>query len=130
VIARYVPDGFGRLNDTDVAEASAATAATLETSARGVIYEHSAASPIAQGLARALTAMLEEVRAQGTKVYDGEAAIALRAIEQGARETRRVAGEDERAYLALVGRLLPANRAQERSPGAPQGAQPGSIILP
>jgi hypothetical protein len=130
VIARYVPDGFARLNDDDVAEAAAATAATLETSSRGVIYEHPAASPIAQGLARALTAMLEEVRAQGTKVYDGETAIALRAIEQGARETRRVAGEDQGAYLALVGRLLPVNRPQERSPGAPQGAQPGSIILP
>lgn len=130
VIARHTPDGFGRLNDADVADAAATVAATLETSARGVIYEHSAASSIAQGLARALTAMLEEIRAQGTTVYDAEAALALRSIEQGARETRKVAGDDPGAYLALVGRLLPVNRAPEAGQSASRGGQPGSIILP
>ena len=33
--------------------------------------------------------MLDEMREQGAKVYDGEAAIALRAIEQGARDARK-----------------------------------------
>ena len=63
-------------------------AATLETSARGVIYEHAAASVVAQRLANELKAMLAEMRQQGVTVYDGEAAIVLRAIEQGARDAR------------------------------------------
>jgi hypothetical protein len=130
VIARYVPDGFGRLNDEDVGEAAGALAATLETSARGVIYEHSAQSPIAQGLARALKTMLEEIRTQGTKVYDAEAAIALRAIEQGARDARKLAGVDPAAYLALVGRLLHANRGAESPQKPPQPGPSPSIILP
>ena len=139
VIARHVPEGFGRLNDDDVAEAAAALAATLETSARGVIYEHAAQSPIAQGLARALTAMIEEIRAQGTKLYDAEAAIALRAIEQGARETRKASGAGAGAYLALVGRLLQhttaAADARGSGAGEPKGRRQGgpgdtSIILP
>jgi hypothetical protein len=132
VIARYAPEGFGKLHDDDVAESAAAVAATLETAARGVIYEHSPQSPIAQGLARALKTMIEEVRAKGTTVYDGEAAIALRAIEEGARETRKAQTDgDPTAYLGLVGRLLQITRA----PDAPEGretarAQQGSIIIP
>jgi len=130
VIARYVPEGFGRLNDDDVGEAAATLAATLETSARGVIYEHAAQSPIAQGLVRALQALLDDIRAQGTKVYDAEAAITLRAIEQGARETRKVAGPDPDAYLALVGRLLHVHPGADSGSRSPTAGQPGSIILP
>src|SRR5919108_3854947 len=55
-ITRFRPDGFARLVDADVAEAAAALASTLETAARGVIYEHTASSPPAQGLATALKA--------------------------------------------------------------------------
>src|SRR5918999_1003181 len=40
VIARHKPEGFARVVDEDVAEAAAAMAATLETAARGVIYDH------------------------------------------------------------------------------------------
>src|SRR3989338_95475 len=44
-IERYTPgvfiaDGSTRLVDADVADAAAALASTLETAARGVIYEH------------------------------------------------------------------------------------------
>ena len=45
VIARHRPEGFARLVDSDVADAAAAVAATLETAARGVIYEHPPQSP-------------------------------------------------------------------------------------
>ena len=132
VIARHTPDGFGRVNDEDVAEAAGAMAATLETAARGVIYEHSPQSPIAQSLARAMKAMLEEIQTQGTKVYDAEAAVALRAIEQGARETPRSPGAAETSsYLALVGRLLRVDRTPDSAPRPEaEGARPGSIILP
>jgi hypothetical protein len=130
VIARHTPEGFGRVNDEDVAEAAGAMAATLETAARGVIYEHAPQSPIAQGLARAMKTMMDEIRAQGTKVYDAEAAIALRAIELGARETARESTEPA-GYLALVGRLLRVDQATDRAARPePEGTRPGSIILP
>jgi hypothetical protein len=131
VIARHSPEGFSRLNDDDVADAAAALASTLETAARGVIYEHTAQSPIAQRLANEMKAMLEEIRQKGGTVYDREAAIALRAIEQGAREARKAAGGDATTYLTLMGRLLQVNQAAPKSALGGQAPRPASpIVLP
>jgi hypothetical protein len=127
VIARHRPEGFARLNDDDVAEAAAAVAATLETAARGVIYEHPAQSPVAQRLAGEITAMLEDVRKHGATVYDREAALVLRAIEQGARDARKQ-DDSPTAYLTLIGRLLQVNRAAQ-SVAAEAPAKPASSIL-
>jgi hypothetical protein len=127
VIARHKPEAFSRLVDEDVAEAAAAVAATVETAGRGVLYEHRPATLPAQRLAKDITTMLEEVRARGTRIYDGEFAITLRAIERGARETRKQSGEDT-AYIALVARLLHVRRSQ---PGADEPDKPASsLILP
>ena len=52
VIAKFRPDGLARLTDEDVAEAAGACAATIETAAKGVLYEHApghAAGPEARG---------------------------------------------------------------------------------
>ena len=89
LISRHTPEGFSRLIDDDVVEAAASVASTLETAARGVIYEHTAQSPPAQRLAAEMRALLAEMRHQVATVYDREAAIVLRAIELGARETRK-----------------------------------------
>jgi hypothetical protein len=129
LIARHKPDGFVRLLDDDVAEAARAVAATLETAARGVIYEHAPQSVPAQRLATELKTMIAEMREQGATVYDGEAAITLRAIEQGARETRKRTDEGEAAYLQVMARLLQMNRsAQSESGGTSPRAS--SLILP
>ena len=131
VVARHTPEGFARLNDDDVAQAAGAVAATLETASRGVIFEQAAESPVAQRLANELKAMLEEVRQHGTKVYDGEAALALRAIEAGARDTRTRAQGETTAYLSLMSRLLQANIAAQPATQRPEAAGPaGSIVLP
>ncbi|HEY6359755.1 MAG TPA: hypothetical protein VIX63_01560 [Vicinamibacterales bacterium] len=126
LIARHTPDGFARLVDDDVADAAAAMAATLETSARGVIYEHAATSTVAQRLANELKAMLAEMRQQDATVSDSEAAIVLRSIEQGARESRK-AGVSGTAYLALMARLLQGAPGAETVPAAPKAS---SLILP
>jgi hypothetical protein len=126
VITRHRPEGFARLTDTDVADAAASVAATLETAARGVIYEHPTQSVVAQKLAGALTDLLATVRQDGATVYDGEAAITLRAIEHGARTVRGHAGEPD-GYLSLMGRVLQVNRAAETQG---QGTSQSSIILP
>src|SRR6188472_3551065 len=126
VITRHRPDGFARLVDADVAEAAGAVAATLETAAKGVIYEHQTQSTVAQKLAGEFRRLLEEVRKEGAAVYDHEAAVTLRAIEHGARTIGAATGGTD-SYLTLMGRLLQVNRAadQEGAPGTP-----GSIILP
>src|SRR6185503_5745090 len=110
LIAKHTPEGFARLLDDDVAEAAAAVASTLETAAR---------------LATEMTAMLAEMREKGVKVFDREAALVLRAVEKGARETRK-AEPGETAYLTLMARLLQRNRAGAPSPPS----EPRSLIIP
>jgi hypothetical protein len=130
-IARHTPEGFGRLNDDDVADAAAALAATFETAARGVIYEHSPESPVANRLAHDLKTLVEDMRKQGAKVYDHENAVVLRAIERGARDLRKQSDGANHAYLALMGRLLQMNRVGRSVGDAPSGsAEASSIVLP
>lgn len=121
LIARHTPEALARLIDSDVAEAAAAVASTLETAARGVIYEHAAPTLPAQRLAQEMTTMLKEMRDSGARVFDREAAIVLRAIEEGARESTEATG-----YLERMGRLLQMNRARAHKPAEP--ASP--LILP
>lgn len=111
LIARHKPEGFGQLIDDDVAQAAGAVAATIETAARGVVYEHTPASVPAQRLAREITTMLSQAREQGSKLYDGEIAIALRAVERGAKEAHDRPAE-EGAYLSLMSRLLRVGATQ------------------
>jgi hypothetical protein len=134
VIARSRPDGLARLTDEDVAEAASACAATIETAGKGVLYEHTPAALPAQKLAGEFRALLVQVREHGATVYDREAAIALRAIERGARTLTRP--EEQTAYLALMGRLLQVNKAAAPDAEQPKGGQGsaggrgGSIIIP
>jgi hypothetical protein len=127
LIARHTPEGFARLLDEDVAEAAAALAATLETSAKGVIYEHAPASLTAQRLVGELKQLLAQLKEQGATVFDREAAIVLRAIEQGARVAMRAPGAADTSYLALVGRLL---QVPARAGGVAQPQPAPSLILP
>lgn len=124
-IARHTPDGLARLLDIDVADAAGAVAATLETASRGVIYEHAAQSLPGQKLARELTAMLEEIRKQGARVFDHEAAVTLRAIEAGARDAAKLEAGDT-AYLTLIRRLLDA----QAEPPQPAETPSSPLILP
>ena len=126
VIARHRPEGFTRLTDGDAADAASAMASTLETAARGVIYEHVPESRPAQSLATAFQALLTDVRGQGGTIYDREAALALRAIEEGARKLR-TADEGPAAYLELVARLLQVTRAPDAER---RDAPPPSLIVP
>jgi hypothetical protein len=125
LIARHLPDGFSRLLDDDVAEAAGVVASTLETATRGVIYDHAAQSLPAQRLAAEMKTMLAEMRQQGAKVSDYEAAVALRAIEKGARDARKVEPGDT-SYLTMMARLLQRNRAAAQPPPA----DGRSLIIP
>ena len=126
LVSRHAPQGFSRLVDEDVAEAAGAFAATLETAARGVIYEHPPQSLVAQRLVTEMKAMLVEMRQQGATVYDREAAVVLRAIEQGIRDIKKAVNGDT-AYQELVARLLNINRGA--SPAADVPSAPGSSLI-
>jgi hypothetical protein len=134
VVAKSRPDGLARLTDEDVADAADACAATIETEAKGVLYEHSPATLPAQKLAGELKTLLAQVREHGATVYDREAAIALRAIEKGARSLAK--SDDPTAYLTLMARLLQVNKAaaagasSSNQPGSEAAARGRSIIIP
>lgn len=125
VIAQTPPEGLTRVTDADVAQAAASLASTLETAARGIIFEQPPQSPTARKLADAFKTLMEHVREQGATLFDREAAITLRAIEQGAATVGRSQGAGETAYLDLMARLLQVKQAQ---PERPSGPSP--IILP
>jgi hypothetical protein len=71
--------------------------------------------------------MLADMQKQGVKFYEREAASVLRAIEKGARETRKVEPGDA-SYLTVMARLLQRNR----TPGAqaPSPSEQRSLIIP
>jgi hypothetical protein len=115
-----------RTIDADVIEAAGCFAATLETAARGVIYEHSPQSPPAQSLLSTLRTALTQLREQGATVYDREAAIALRAIENGAKQITSPAANA--SYLELLSRLLQLSPGPSESTGP--ATSPSGLILP
>ena len=125
LIARHKPQGFARLLDSDIADAAGSLAATLETAARGVIYEHEPQAPAARALSGEMKAILAEMREQGTVVYDTETAIVLRAIEQGAKALKEP-GEGDAAYMDLLARLLQLTATPQSTTDAPTG----TLILP
>lgn len=126
VIVRHAASAMPPLYDADVAEAAAATAATLETSRKGIIYEHQAVSAPAQRLTGDLRQVVGDIITQNTTQQsriERDAAAALRQIEEGARRAEKaLAGDDAPAYLKLLGRIFA--EADQPAPGAP-GGQPG-----
>jgi hypothetical protein len=128
-------DPLQSLRDEDVAGAAATLAATLETAAKGVIYEHQAPSLPAQRLVGDLRAVLQEIGTKvGEKQVERDAVQSLRAIERGARETNRQLGGGPTAYLDLVGRVLrapvQASTAPESPIIAPEAGASGLILPP
>jgi len=127
-LIQYQPPELQPLIDDDVTEAAAAFAATLETSARGVIYEHRPASLAAERLMNALKPVLNEAGGRGSTAFERDAAVVMRRIEEAARQVRSGDESNRRAYLDLLGRVLrrkdDATEAPEEKTEAPR------LILP
>jgi len=122
-------DGFVRTNDEDVAEAAGSLAATFETATRGILYEHRPVSPSADGLARAIREALDGLPEARRPGFEADAAAALRAVEQGARDARTHLPGRETAYLALAGRVT--RRAVDEPPGGgPADGSPDAVPQP
>ena len=99
-------------HDTDVADAAATVAATLETAGKGIIYEHQAQSLPAQRLAseigRSVAELAQRAGAQAARV-ERDAATALRRMERVAREAAREVPDEASpvtSWLLLAARMM------------------------
>lgn len=129
VVVRHAEGAVPALLDVDIAEATAALAATLETAGKGIIYEHHAVSVPAQHLTAALRSTFAELVAQNTTQQgriERESAVALRRIERGARTAAQaLAGDDPPVYLGLLQRMLSNAGAAPAGSVAGDAADPG-----
>ena len=105
-LLQYQPPELNPLIDEDVAEGMDALAATFETAARGVIYEHRPASLSAERLVSGLKPMLTEGGRTGGSGFQRDASVVLRRIATAAREGMRESGGNRRAFLDLIGRVI------------------------
>jgi hypothetical protein len=113
----YRPTAIPALVDADVREAAGAMASTLETAARGILYEHQAASLPAQRLVARFRDLQAEAEARG-KLQAAALAMVFRRLEAGARDAAALLGGAETALLDFVDRFLAG------SPAAEPGAEP------
>lgn len=127
IALRHPADALRPLLDADIAEATAATAATLETASRGVIYEQAPATLNAKELSAAFGRAFEEIveQVEGPRTpLEKDAARALRGIEAAARRVGPIAGDTRTGFLGLMRRVLGAQAGEQRQESGP------SIILP
>lgn len=130
LISRHQGEALQKLIDDDIAQAAEAHAATLETAARGIVYEHRPASLPAERLLTELKALVAEVAREGGSALERDAAIALRRIEEAARQSAK-AQPGSTAFQQLLIRVL-------HVPGGPNAAEPAgtpsapasSLIIP
>lgn len=105
-INEYRPDQWQSLVDADVADAADALAATYETAARGVIYEHRPQSLPAERLSTALKPLLAEAgKGQGTP-FERDAAVVLRRISAAARDVGSAQPSNPHAFIEMLKRVM------------------------
>jgi hypothetical protein len=128
-IGRHESDGFQKMVDEDIAMAAAALAATLETSVRGIVYEHRAATVSAERLLVDLKAVVAELTKEGGTALERDAAIALRRIEAGAAAFVKLSPGGVAFQQLLVRLLAPSATAPPEESEQAEPASP-SIIIP
>lgn len=97
------------LVDVDVAEAARALVATLETAARGIVYEHEPQSLSARRLVAELKSLVAQ--ALRDRRVERDAAVVLGRIAQVAANARSWIEDSPTAYLDFLGRVLKPHRA-------------------
>lgn len=130
VTSRHQSEGFQKLLDDDIAQASGALAATLETAVRGIVYEHQPQSLPAARLMAELKTVVADVSKSGGSALERDAAIGLRRIELAARQTA-AAQPDSNDFQQLLVRVLTAPPGSV-NPDEPEDAKAptSSLIIP
>jgi len=125
-LTRYEPPELHQLLDVDIAEAAEALAATFETAARGVIYEHRPTSAAASRLGDALAGVLAEAGQDSGANLDRDAAVVLRRIQESVSDAAPPAGQNARAFVDLLARTI------RKAGDSPSGVESGSsrLIIP
>jgi hypothetical protein len=124
------------LLDEDVAEAAAALAATFETAARGVIYEHRPASLSAERLMTELKPLLAEAGKGAGSSFERDAAVVLRRVTESVESVRPEGGlepANQRAFLSLVSRVMrpdPGASGQGNPENPANPANPSHLVNP
>lgn len=112
-----------RLTDRDVALAAGALAGSLEAASKGLIFEESTGSIVAEGLRRALKPVIDELTQHGGARVEREVAFVLRGLERGANHEGGLIPAGETSYLDLVVRVF------QQRPKIPQASKP-LIVMP
>jgi hypothetical protein len=121
LIAHYRASELESIVDHDVVQATGTLAATFETAARGVIYEHRTTSVPAARLATALKARLAEAAGGAGSPFERDAALILRRIEQAARRMIEAGLPSSRAFIGLLERVVQrSDEAEPESDGEPR----------
>jgi hypothetical protein len=127
VAARHRNDALHKLVDEDIAQASSALASTLETAAKGIVYEHQPSSLVAARLMVELRGVVDEVVKNASSALERDAAVALRRLEQAATMMVSVRPNANELQLFLSRVLAaPAGPEEPEAPSAPAS----SLIIP
>jgi hypothetical protein len=137
VISRHQSEGFQKLVDADVAQAAEALAATIETAARGIVYEHQPASLPAARLLGELKAMVgdilksaaAELGAGAVAGLERDTAITLRRLEEAAKSTSKDDPQSTLFQELLIRVFEPPPGAASQDANAPT-APALSLIIP
>jgi hypothetical protein len=105
-LARQEGSDLGRPIDDDAREAVSALAATLETSGRGVIYDHRPSSLPAERLVARLKPLLAKAGGNGGSAFERDAASVLRRLEAAVKDARAVEPENRRAFFDWLTRIM------------------------
>ena len=114
VTSRHQPDTLQKLVDEDIAQAAGALASTLETAAKGIVYEHQPASLVAARLMTELKSVVDEVVKNAGSALERDAAIALRHIEHAAKMMVTVRPNTNEFQQLLARVLTPPPGADRR----------------
>jgi hypothetical protein len=125
-IGSYQPPALQTLTDADVVDAAAALAATYETAARGVIYEHRPSSQIAIRLAGSIRNLLADAGRAGGSAFERDAAVVLRRLERSAAAARSIHPDNPRTFLDLLTRFV---RKGDEPSGKEAGGEPASRLI-
>jgi hypothetical protein len=127
VTSRHQPGTIQKLVDEDIVQAAGALASTLETAAKGIVYEHQPASLVAARLMAELKGVVDEVVKNAGSALERDAAMALRRIEHAAKMMGTVR-PDTNEFQQLLARVLTPPSGVE-PPEAPE-APASSLIIP
>jgi hypothetical protein len=106
LLLQYEPPALQPLIDDDVIEAAAALAATYDTAAKGLIYEHRPSSLPAERLVQALKPAVAEAGKRGGSAFERDVAMIFRQIGEAASRIRQLEPDNRRAFLDLVRREI------------------------